>query len=350
MGSLNNTQNCPLDNTSRVILSKSSDYWDGIKINPYAPSANLRPVTKPNTVADGKRIEPWFSPDENLAEASSIRWSRYNNETSRVLHTGNDKHYRSVYRAASQLLELQSVDLAANFPEVYEINDNPALDRTITNKVAKNIFPIHPSTSNLHPLAISGLLGQEDICIVKETKKGRYVMIGGFLATPTEWDLENFIGSDMDEIHQYVNGYDAPASDGPIKVRLKDTVDRALKSLPEYPTRQIMRNNLFLKKNGSLALVPGEQNIIATKEISDPGTQLFLRSERETLTRLPSTEQYPDGNRYVIFTILANVINLSQAAASTRKGEYIRALQTNNVLQIDKKLAKIALKFLNSQT
>lgn len=339
---------CPHNSIASVVLSQNHDYWNNIKINQYAPSANLGPITKPGQSSNAQRLIGWFSADTNLTEYANFRWTRFNNESSRVLHTGGTKYRKAVYQAAAQLLDLQANDLATNFPEIYQINHDSLLGRTIVNKTTKNIFPINPNNSYLHPLVISGLLSQEDICIVKETKKGRHLMIGGFLATPTEWELDTFIGSDMDEIHQRVSGYHSLVDESPVKVLLKDTVDKALQSLPEYPIRQIMRNNLFLKKNGSLALLPNEKSTIKTKDITQPGAQIFLRSERETLTRLPSTEQYPEGNRYIIFTILANVINLSQAASSPRREEFIAALQTNHVLNKDKRLAKIAIDFLKT--
>lgn len=132
--------------------------------------------------------------------------------------------------------------------------------------------------------------------MLEQQDDGRQVLVAGFLATPTNWNLSNFRNEDMDKIHHHVVGYDKPTEGS--RVRLKDTIDRTLMS-DQYP-RHKQRNNIFTDSEPALAHDPATF-MPQPQTITDPGNQIFMRSERETLTRLPSTETYPNGNRFIIY-------------------------------------------------
>ncbi len=339
-------ETCPFTGSAAerdVVLSTNDAYLKEMRINPLAPAANMRRITPPHEKpAEGERFVSWFAPDNELADAVTLRKEIFLADQERILYVGKKKNRAKIRAASQQLLELQATYLVEHFPEQYGFEDDPEFGRLIINKTTGDTFCVHPTKDDWHPLAICGLLGQEDICVVEQQDDGRQVLVAGFLATPTNWNLSNFVNEDMDKIHHHVAGYDKPV-DGS-RVRLKDTIDRTLISLPEYPIRQTERNNIFTDNEPALAHDPATF-IPQPRTINDPGSQIFMRSERETLTRLPSTDAYPLGNRFIIFTIKPHVFPLSEVA-NERHDELTAALQTNKVLQERKKLAKKALRYL----
>ncbi|MDQ5982465.1 MAG: hypothetical protein QG549_462 [Patescibacteria group bacterium] len=327
-------QGCPLASlnfdASKIVLSTNKRNLRDMRINPIAPAANMRRVTDPNSVEPTDHFVPWFAPDDELARAVQIRKAAYQENPDRVLNTADDDP--SVCAVAEQLLELQTEYLVRHYPAMYELDGS-----VICNKVSGDRYDITPGASDLHPLAIIGLLGQEDVCIVHEQADGRHVMVAGFLASPTGWNLADFIGLDMDQIHENVDGYTE---------KLKSTVDRSLSSLPEFPERQFARNNTFLGLNPLLGLVHDQMPDIDENSITDAESQIIFRSEYETLTRLPATEKNPNGNQYIIFTIEPRVYALSTMKAE-RGQDLAKAIETNRVLGRKAIVAKEAMNYLN---
>lgn len=327
---------CPLADlhfdASKIVLSTNTRNLQDMRINPLSPAANMRRVTDPTNTEHGERFVPWFTPDDELAQAVAIRKAAYYDNPDRVLNTGDDDP--DVRNVAQQLLELQVDYLVQHYPAIYELIDGTK----IHNKITGDVYNITPDASTLHPLAIVGLLGQEDVCIVQEQDDGSHIMVAGFLASPTGWDLADFVGLNMDEIHENVDGYEE---------KLKATVDKSLSTLPEFPERQFARNNTFLGLNPLLGLVPDQMPDIDENSITDAESQIIFRSEYETLTRLPSTDKYPDGNQYIIFTIEPRVYSL-QTMKAERGDDLARAIETNRVLGRKAVVAQEAIKYLRA--
>lgn len=330
MERISETNGCPYredmtNESDDVVLSTNWDYLASMKMNVTAPSANMGPVTHPNQIREEETTSPWFWPDNELAKAVKLRQATFLENQKRILKTSKND---PIVRAASQqLLWLQSNYLADHFPDIYMIEENENFGPVITNKSTDDQFAVRPEKGDWHPLAISGMLGQEDICLVQRKKAGRQVLVAGFLATPTHWNLSNFLNADMDEIHRDVSGYHMPAS-LERNYRLKDTVDKTLEKLREYPDGIIARNNQFVGYNPSLALEPdAELGLKADKVRKNPGDYIYLRSERETLTRLPAP--YDD---FAVFTIKPNVFRMSDVRR-LRGADFARAVATNAVLR-----------------
>lgn len=304
-------------------------------MNELSPSPNISPVSHPQRALDKKRLAPWFWPDDELSDAVKIRQTIYLQNQIRVLNTSdNDPR---VLAASQQLLNLQAHYLSEHFPDKYSIEHSRTFGKVIINKANKNkidAFSMDSTKSDWHPLAISGMLSQEDICIVKRKKCGRQVLVAGFLATPTNWSLSDFMQADMDSIHKNVAGYDKPVN-GTRKYKLKDTVDKVLESIREYPDGIICRNNQFIEYVDTLALAPGETKEYDTNNIeNNPGDSIYLRSERETLTRLP--KPYDD---FTIFTIKPHVFKMTDVQ-SLRGDDFARAVINNSVLGSALKVTK----------
>lgn len=296
-------------------------------------AANLRTAE----VGDMDKYVPWFAPDDELAAAVALRKNYYAEKPEKILHESSENH-EALFAAAMQLLELQADYLSEHHPDKYLLARTADSTRVITNKVTNDTYHINAEESNLHPLAISGLLGQEDICLVEETNDERHILAAGFVATPTDWELTKLAGKDMDQIHLGFDGYEE---------RLKKVVDDTLRHLPEFPAMKY-RNNEFLDYAPTLALFPDEKVKVDASTISNPGNEITLRSERETLIRLPASEANPDKKR-LVFTIKPHVLTLSEATrrmGDRKLKKLVEAIQKNTVLHRNEELADIALRYL----
>jgi hypothetical protein len=320
-----------------TVLSNNVPYLNWMsKINLRAPAANTDIVTPLGAATSPEEFQPWFAPDEQMGEAVEIRKAAYYANPDRVLNTNNNDP--AIRIVSELLLNLQAKDLATNFPNYYELDEGVS----ITNKITQDTYSLQPTENDLHPLAISGLLSQEDLCLVRQTDDGRQIFEAGFLATPTKWHLDMFLGMDMDGIHGDIGGYNE---------KLKKAVDSMMLNLPEYPKKQIVRNNLFLYLNSPLALLPDGLPDFNPEDITDPGNQIFLRSERETLTRMPAIKRFPDSNLYTLFTIEPRVFALKTIKENMNRKKLeklIGALQTNTVLTRKALIAEKALAYLQA--
>lgn len=333
MKHFNESWKCPVSRAETTsddttVISTNWNYLQTMKINELAPSPNISAVTPLNGSKNERRFVPWLWPDDDLNHSVNIRQRAFLDGQDRILKTADDD---PVIRAASQqLLWIQAQYLSEHFPEKYSIEQNRRFGKVIINKANENkidMFSLLPEKDDWHPLAISGLLGQEDICIVRRKKSGRQILAAGFLASPTNWNLSNFMNADMDTIHQQVDGYNKP-NGSRYKYRLKDTVDKMLESLGEYPNGIICRNNQFIEYIPTLAREPNDNQEFKKGKVSkNPGDQIFLRTERETLTRLPAP--YDD---FTVFTIKPHVFRMSDVR-HFRGADFARALMANSVLR-----------------
>lgn len=309
-------KNCPFSSGDYSAVSTNERFLRGMRMNTISPAANLYDITHPDSPHNNESFQPWFAPDAELPRALAIRKAIYTENSERTCMTDHDRP--AVRSAAQQLLELQTSYLTRTFPDIYQIAGDDIVIASTGDK-----YPLHPAGSDLHPLAISGLIGQEDICIVERTGDNRYQMVAGFLASPTNWNLSQFMYMDMDGIHEDVAGYTE---------RLKKVVDTSLESLPEFPEGIKARNNMFFRLDSSLGIIPDVNPEVNADSVTNPGEDIFLRSERETLTRLPATEKYPENDRFIIFTIKPHVFPLSEVMRM-RGDRLLKVIQTNEKLR-----------------
>lgn len=322
-------ESCPFSKEGNIseetVLSTNWEYLQTMKMNTVAPSANMGPVTRPGTRTEGRRFVPWFWPDDELAQSVKIRQAAFMNNPDGVLNTNNENH--AVREAAGQLLWLQSRYLAEHFPEKYTLEKTRKFGWVVINRSTDDQFSLRPKHNEAHPLAISGMLSQEDICIVRQKKNGRHILAAGFLASPTNWSLASFMNADMDAVHRHVKGYHKPAVIGR-DFRLKDTVDKTLENLREYPNNIITRNNQFIEYSPLLSLEPGvDKQFDKERVMEDLGNRVFLRTERETLTRLPAPY-----DEFTIFTIKPHVYRLADVREH-RGADFQHVLAMNSVIR-----------------
>ncbi len=120
----------------------------------------------------------------------------------------------------------------------------------------------------------------EDLCVLTDDGAGHYRLVAGALGFPTHWFLEEKIGQVMDVIHVPIPGYADQLSDG---------VNHFFRTLP---VGQIFgRSNWFVVSSKAWRYQPGSDPVQRFAHVTpdNAGETLFVRSERQTLRRLPQT-------------------------------------------------------------
>lgn len=152
--------------------------------------------------------------------------------------------------------------------------------------------PLDPTT----PLLTLGRLLQEDLCMM-EREGEEYVLTGGILCFPASWSLAQKLGRPLTGIHDPVPVYDADVAKR--VARLFDAIR------PEQP---LMRFNVLLYDDPTL-----HQPRTEFTPRPRPEFNIYLRSERQCLLRLPQT-------RAVLFSIHTFVVRVADLTEAERAG------------------------------
>lgn len=144
-------------------------------------------------------------------------------------------------------------------------------------------------------LTFLGRLVQEDFCLLGPDPEGGWMLSAAVLCFPAFWRLDEKLGRGLQGVHTPVPEYDENV--GKRVSRLFDAIqpDRVLWRYNAHPHATTA---LFCPKREAERLVH-----------PDPGPDVYLRSERQTLRRLPETG-------WVVFAIrtgLMPFMNLSDA-------------------------------------
>lgn len=172
----------------------------------------------------------------------------------------------------------------------------------------------------LGALPKAALVHHEDMCLLtKASGDDQYRLIGAAVAWPSDWHPKDKIGLPLRALHAPIAGYEEQLATG---------VDRFMETLK--PGAIYGRCNWFIaatrKRRWLASGDPKEQFAHVTAD--NAGETLFIRSERQTLRRLPQTGA-------ILFTIgiyveplhaltKANVAMLAQAVNLMLKGEGAR--------------------------
>lgn len=160
----------------------------------------------------------------------------------------------------------------------------------------------------------------EDMCLLTRREgEAAYRLTGGAVAFPTDWRLEEKIGRPLTGVHEPIHGYREQLSAG---------VDNFMNGLA--PHTVFGRANWFIVASDALRYLPEDppQDRFAHVTAANAGETLIVRSERQTLRRLPETGA-------IVFTIGvylaplgslsdANVSRLAAAVSTIGEGESAR--------------------------
>lgn len=166
------------------------------------------------------------------------------------------------------------------------------LDALSTHRPQLSATTVDP---HRHPLEAAGLLVQEDLCVMAE-RDGASRLVAASLSFPSHWRLADKIGGSAAAIHGPVPHYAA---------ELSARVDRFLERIPAG--RIVLRRNWGVHDHATL-FAPEHPPPAAGVTPANAGDRLWLRSERQTLRRLPHTGA-------VLFTIRVQVVPLGVLAA-----------------------------------
>jgi hypothetical protein len=238
------------------------------------------------------REDTWLDFDEHYVLEMSEKARRLRDE------------YDSVFLALpgsesgqAETLQLLLQHLMASYPERFRFLGGPAgfaVSGHIENLTNGERWEIGDFADA--PLDLAGRLIQEDLCLMSPRGGDIYVLSAGSVCFPLRWELRDKIGLPLAAIHQPVPGYDE---------KLATSADLYMARLkPHRPSWRCNWNvvdspDLYLRQS----LHPqGEIDGSITPE--DAGTRLWIRSERQTLRKLPNSGD-------VLFTIRTYVRSLS---------------------------------------
>ncbi len=130
-------------------------------------------------------------------------------------------------------------------------------------------------------LASAAACAHEDMCLlVRRADERQFRLVGTAVAWPTDWHPADKLGLGLRALHAPIAGYEDQLASG---------VDRFMAKLQPGPI--FGRCNWFIAPTGArrwLAEAPPEQ-AFAHVTPANAGETLFVRSERQTLRRLPET-------------------------------------------------------------
>lgn len=163
----------------------------------------------------------------------------------------------------------------------------------------------------------AALSTHEDLCLLtKREGEDVYRLIGAAVAWPSDWHPAQKIGLPLRALHAPIAGYEEQLATG---------VDRFMATLRPGPI--YARCNWFIAATGERRWLPDRPPAEAFAHVTpdNAGETLFVRSERQTLRRLPQTQA-------ILFTIgiyveplgmlsPGNIAMLGKAVQSLLNGE-----------------------------
>ena len=209
-------------------------------------------------------------------------------------------------QARREVLDRFAAVLPARYPDWFAWHGDRLCNR-LTGE-AWNLA--HPPCD---PLELAGRLVQEDLCLIQPTSAGP-VLQAAVLCAPSRWRLHEKMGRPLAAIHQPVPLY---------ADRLAAPVDRFMHHLK--PGRLAERLNWSVTDDPALFQIEGKHRTQTDPTITaaNAASSLFLRVERQTLSRLPSSG-------FVLFTIRVHSYPLTrvlaQPGAAARLAAALRAL------------------------
>ena len=155
------------------------------------------------------------------------------------------------------------------------------------------------------PSLVAAALGvQEDLCVLRRDPAGRWRLTSGVVCFPSMWKLPDKIGLPLAEVHGPV-----PAYAGELAERVDRFVDRLRTDRP------VWRRNWLVHATDELHLPEPPPEHGEPPVVPDG---LWLRSERQTLRRLPRTGA-------VLFTIRTQQVPLAVLASRPDVGAGLAA-------------------------
>lgn len=150
-----------------------------------------------------------------------------------------------------------------------------------------------------HPLVVAARLVQEDLCLLDQPEAAvEHILTGAVLCFPASWSLAEKLGRPLTAIHDPVPDYA-----GDLATRVQRLFDAM------HPDRPLWRANALLYGDPTLF----QPRRHGDRRVRPKGQSPFLRSERQSLLRLPQT-------RAVVFSIHTWVVAWDDLTDAQRDG------------------------------
>lgn len=210
------------------------------------------------------------------------RFEAYLSEKERLFATVPDRVFAAeaeTLPAQREVLTLLSNHLIAHFPERYSW-DGVRISIGATGR------RIDPAAIGVAPLRAASLLVQEDLVIMRKGTHG-WRLAAASLCFPSSWSLAEKFGRPLDDIHAPVPAFQRGTRAAALIERIFDRMK------PEQP---VQRLNWSLQADAALHQPHAKSDRDRTIHQSattllgpDPMARSFIRVERQTLRKLPSS-------------------------------------------------------------
>lgn len=225
----------------------------------------------------------WFELDNE--------WMKYHEEKVRRIKTRGTELYETspkATEAAWELLDEMTSYLPNRYPSMFKREGT-----TIENLVTKEIFELDRSKSTEDPILMCAKMVQDDLAIIIEHEDGNYSLESGAIILAGFWRFRDKFQMKLNEIH---TSGDVPKFNEKLKPGMTRFFQRLTLDKP------VVRNNYFIQTDDNL----GWSSSIGDEDVKEVGwntaqeatnvDQLYFRSERQSLRRLPKSGA-------VVFTI-----------------------------------------------
>jgi hypothetical protein len=175
--------------------------------------------------------------------------------------------------AQTEVLNLLAAHLTGRYPSLYTRDRD-----TITLTGGDGAVPLgEAETPYLHRAAS---LVQEDLVLMRKDEARSWHLAAASLSFPSSWTLLEKFGRSMDEIHAPVPDFGAGTRNAGLITRMFDNL---------RVDRPVWRMNWSLQPDGNLyhPLASHEKGALYTDD--DIAAQSFVRVERQTLRKLPTS-------------------------------------------------------------
>ena len=220
-------------------------------------------------------IKDWIEPDDDLNCRLAEKYRLLENQYNDVF-----RELPESLRGQREVLDLLVDYLTTRYPNIYQFSSNQI--HIIVNGCSFDL-----NNNNMPALDLAGRLVEEDLCLMSPTPGG-YVLTAASVCSPTIWKLSDKIGKTLTAIHEPIDGLEAK-----IGHRMRHFFDHLT------PEKSYWRNNWFIVDNTDLFRPYDEinwDNAFDGLTADNAGEKLFIRCERQTLRRLPVSQD-------VLFTI-----------------------------------------------
>jgi dimethylamine monooxygenase subunit A len=213
--------------------------------------------------------------------------------------------------ASREVLQRIVAYLTTQFPQWFALDGD-----TLFNRLTGEIWNL--GDPPCHPLELAGRLVQEDLCIIHSDGEAA-CFTAAVLCFPSRWRLHEKLGRPLAAVHGPVPFY---------AQRLAALVDRFMAKVK--PGHIASRLNWSVLDDAAMYQPAGKWREATNTGVTaeNAGNTLYLRVERQTLTRLPQSGAVLFGIRVHSYPLIAAI---STATAAARLAEAVRALPEETV-------------------